>query len=387
VRYAFFRKQPYLKQRIFFSGLNGLRAIAALAVVFSHITQGLHEFGLNQFVFGTYADGNPKATLLAGFGVSIFFTLSGFLITYLLLEEKQTGNINVRHFYIRRILRIWPLYYLYLILSIVSAFLFDIPLENISILFYVFLLANVPFIFGGVLPFLGHYWSLGVEEQFYSFWPWVIKKSNSILKTAVILCFGLITLKIIIRLIDIKTHNGDTSLLYNTLHVTRFHCMLIGAIGAILYYQKNTLFLKFTNNLFTQCFAWLIILLVAINKFHVVSFMDNELISVISLSLIIGQIQKSKRIINLNISFFDFIGKISYGIYVIHPLVIFYLSKIIILSDQTDIYNYIFVYGSVFAVTIGLSYISYSYFEKYFLNMKDKYSTVKSSGTMRYPQR
>jgi peptidoglycan/LPS O-acetylase OafA/YrhL len=271
---------------------------------------------------------------------------------------------------------------LYFILSIVTAFLFDIPHENISILFYVFLLANVPFIIGGMLPFLGHYWSLGVEEQFYSFWPWIVKKSKSTLITAFIVCVGLITVKIIVRLVDIKTQNGDTSLLYDTLHVTRFHCMLIGAIGAILYYQKNILFIKLTSNLFTQFLAWFIILLVAVNKFHLASFIDNELISIVSVSLIIGQIEKSKRIVNLNIQFFDFIGKISYGIYVIHPLVIFYLSKIIILSDQTDIYNYIFVYCSVFGVTIVLSYISYSYFEKHFLNMKDKYSTVKSSGTI-----
>lgn len=372
-----------MKGRVFFSGLNGLRAIAALAVVFSHITQGLHDFGLDPFIFGKYADGNPKTTLLAGFGVSIFFTLSGFLITYLLLEEGKTGEINIKNFYVRRILRIWPLYYLYLILSLLTAIIFDITYEKYSILFYVLMLSNIPFVFGGMLPFVGHYWSLGVEEQFYSFWPWIVKKSKSIMKTSFIICVGLIVLKLVTKIIEIKTQSGGVSLFYNTLHVTRFHCMLIGAFGAILYYEKNSLFLQLTNNFISQFISWLIIALVTINRFHIASVIDNELISIVSVFLIIGQIEKSKRIINLDIPFFDFIGKISYGIYVIHPLLIYYLSKSLIFSDKTAIYNYIILYVTVFITTIFLAYISYFYFEKYFLNMKDRYSTIKSSDTMR----
>lgn len=133
-----------LKNRVHFSGLNGIRAIVALAVVFSHTTMGLKEFGLNQFIFGQYADGNPKATQLAGFGVTMFFALSGFLITYLLLEENKTGEINIKNFYIRRILRIWPLYYLYFVLTIITLFIFDIPYNKTSVLYYIFLLANIP---------------------------------------------------------------------------------------------------------------------------------------------------------------------------------------------------------------------------------------------------
>lgn len=367
-----------MNNRVHFSGLNGLRAMAALAVVFSHTTIGLNEFGLNQFIFGQYTDGNPKATLLAGFGVTIFFSLSGFLITYLLLEEKKTGGVNIKNFYIRRILRIWPLYYSYLGLALITIFIFDIPYNKTSLLFYIFLSANIPFIFGGKIPFIGHYWSLGVEEQFYSFWPWVVKKSRSILKITLIICVALITLKIIVRIVDIKILNGESSLFYDTIHVTRFQCMLIGALGAILYHQKHNLFLKLTNNLFTQFLSWTIIFIVAINKFHFVSFIDNEFIAVVTVLIIIGQIEERNRIVNLNFSFFEFIGKISYGIYVIHPLVIFYLSKIIAVSDKTNILNYILVYFSVFALTITLAFISYRYFEKRFLDLKDKYATIKS---------
>lgn len=368
-----------MKQILHFSGLNGLRAIAALSVLFSHTTRGLSSFGLNSYIFGVSSNGNPKTTLLAGFGVSIFFALSGFLITYLLLEEKRTQEISIKNFYMRRILRIWPLYYSYFIACLLTMFLFHLPFEKLSLLFYIFLSANVPFIFGGVLNFLGHYWSLGVEEQFYSFWPWIIKKSGTILKTTLVICISLMCLKCIVRFIDIGIHAGKESLLYEAIQVTRFQCMLIGAIGAILYFQKNKLFLIITNNVITQAVSWFVILLVAINKFHIVSFLDNEFISVITLFLIMGQIQKDNRIVNLDTSFFNFIGKISFGIYVIHPLLIFYLSKLFIFSNKTALLNYLFVYFIVFFVTILLAYLSYEFFEKKFLKLKEKYTTINTS--------
>jgi len=372
-----------MKQNVIhLSGLNGLRAIAALSVVFSHTTNDLSSFGLNSFIFGQYPDGNPKTTLLASFGVSIFFSLSGFLITYLLLKEARKSEINIKHFYIRRMLRIWPLYYLYLILCLGTLLLFNFNIDFRSILLYSFLLANIPTIFGGIISLLAHYWSLGVEEQFYSFWPWIIKKSKSILKTTIIMLASLLFLKTALRIYDLFIYNGHMSWPYNFINVTRFQSMLIGAVGAILYFQNNTLFLKILDNKITQFISWFIILLVAINKFHIISLLDNEFISVVTVCLIIGQINKSNRLINLSFPLFDFIGKISYGIYVIHPLVIFYLSKMITVNNTTAILPYLIVYFSIFAATITLSFLSYEFFEKRFLMMKAKYSTVLSANTV-----
>jgi peptidoglycan/LPS O-acetylase OafA/YrhL len=369
-----------LKQTLYFSGLNGLRAIAAIAVLFSHTTQGLDEFGLNRFIFGRYPDGNPKATLLAGFGVSIFFALSGFLITYLLLEERKIQEINIRNFYIRRILRIWPLYYLYFALSILTSMLFDLSFETQSVYYYVFLSANVPFIFGGIIPFLGHYWSLGVEEQFYAFWPWIVRKRESILKVTVVVCTSLLLLKCLLRFVDYQVNDGEANWPYMALHVTRFHCMLIGAIGAILYFQNNKWFIKSSDNIMTQTFSWGVILLAAINKFHFMSFLDNEFISVVTVFIIIGQIRKTNRLINLDVFVLNFIGKISYGIYVIHPLILFYLSKVMILTNNT-VFNYILVYFVCISTTIVLAWVSYQFFERKFLLLKENYSTIKSFQT------
>ena len=133
-------------------GLDGIRAIAALMVVVNH-----HDF-----------------TVVSGaLGVTMFFVLSGFLITWLLLaEHDDTGTVSLRHFYIRRSLRIFPAFYAYAALviglAIATSREIDWP-HTISSLLYVsnyYVAMN-----GEVATPLSHSWSLGIEEQFYLLWP------------------------------------------------------------------------------------------------------------------------------------------------------------------------------------------------------------------------
>jgi peptidoglycan/LPS O-acetylase OafA/YrhL len=367
-----------MEKPIHFPGLNGLRALAALAVIFSHTTIHLNDFGLNNFIFGVNLDGNPKTTGLAGFGVSIFFTLSGFLITYLLLEENRVHTINLKNFYIRRILRIWPLYYLYLGVSLITIYIFKLEFNVASTSFYVFMAANIPFILSWASPLISHYWSLGVEEQFYAFWPLILKKISSkyIFPAILLLTLGLILLKTIFRIVDIKY---NIHLPYKILHATRFHCMLIGATAAVFHFRKNPIFFKITSGYPIQLIAWFIILLVTINEFHVASFIDNELISLVTIVLIAGQINVKNRVVNMDNGLLNFTGKISYGLYVTHPIVIFYLSKIIDFTANVTIGNYLLVYGCVFSLTFLIAYLSYTFYEKPFLRLKERYTTIKST--------
>ena len=361
-------------------GLNGLRAIAALAVVISHITLGLGEFGLNNKIFGTDLDGNASGLNLAGFAVTIFFTLSGFLITFLLLKEKEeTTKLNVKNFYIRRILRIWPLYYLYFAVCIIICNLYNISFATSSTPYYVFLAANIPFIIGGTLPFLAHYWSLVVEEQFYLFFPQIAKLSNKrILKISIGIIFLFLFLKCIFWVLDRK---HGIHLPYSAIGVTRFHTMLIGAVGAILYYYKVTRLISISTHVVTQFISWTVILLLAINKFHIASVIDGELVSVITVFLIVGQITKRNNLINLENQFCDFVGKISFGIYVIHPILIFGYSKLLGHFESDKFINYLFIYTLITATTIFLAYLSYEFYEKRFLKLKTKYATIKSENT------
>ena len=364
---------------IYFSGLNGLRAIAALAVVVSHITLALKEFNLDPFIFGTFKDGTPKGLSLAGYGVSIFFVLSGFLITYLLQAEKDIQSIDVKKFYVRRILRIWPLYYLYLLISVIVILMVGLELDLKSLFLYFFYAANVPFILGTGLPFLEHYWSLGVEEQFYLFWPWFNKKINNFIVPIIGFFIAiLLGTKVCLHFFYPNT------VLELAITISRFHCMMIGAIGAILFKKENKLFLKITDNRISQYICWLIILLVAINKFHFASIIDNEIICIVALVLIIGQINIKNRIVNLEINVLDYLGKISYGIYVIHPLLIFLFSQFLNKVNLKAPYKYLFVYTVILATTILISHVSYSYFEKYFLKLKGKFVVVGSAATKHF---
>ncbi len=142
--------------------LDGIRAIAILLVLLGHSISGL-----------------PAAALLiewlevGRFGVSIFFVLSGYLITRLLVEEQERdGSISLKRFYIRRFFRIIPAYYLYLTCILVASRMGYLTLPSSGILpAYLFVWNYAPRAAGW---FYGHSWSLSMEEQFYLLWPPVL---------------------------------------------------------------------------------------------------------------------------------------------------------------------------------------------------------------------
>ncbi|MFY0631672.1 MAG: acyltransferase [Flavobacteriaceae bacterium] len=363
-----------IKKTIYLPGLNGIRGICAIAVVIYHTTLGLDFFGLDPHILGTYKNGNPKSLEFARFAISIFFVLSGFLITYLLCKEKEVRQINLKKFYARRILRIWPLYYAYIILCLIVCLIFGIDYLQESFLFYIFHGANVPYVFGGSIVFLTHYWSLGVEEQFYLFWPMINKfKTRNILLVSLLGIVIFMGLKIGLHLFT------PGSKMEFFLHATRFHCILIGCVAAILYYLNNSVFIKIATNKFVQIICWGMMLLALLNRFHIISFLDHEIISVVAVVIIIGQITKSSPI-SLENRYLNFFGKISYGIYVIHPLIIFLISKTITKITFIESWNYVSVYFVILFSTIVVASLSYNYYESFFLRIKrKKFSVIRSN--------
>jgi peptidoglycan/LPS O-acetylase OafA/YrhL len=164
---------------MYFKNLDGLRFIAAIFVIIGHCQSILY----NQFHIRTYS---PWGEKMANFGVDFFFVLSGFLISFLLLQElKTSGTIKIRNFYIRRGLRLWPLYFLVGIFALLTAEpiltwmgIVDrspLGIEWFANFLYLGLFSiNFQILFGHTnefsSPTLGHFWSLSVEEQFYLFW-------------------------------------------------------------------------------------------------------------------------------------------------------------------------------------------------------------------------
>lgn len=173
--------QEVTPRKRYFENMDGLRFLLALVVFSSHS------------LFGTALQGICNNDFLKRFievftngyyGVSFFFVLSGFLITYLMLEEQETtGHFNLRNFYIRRIFRIWPVYYAALFFSFVLYPLLKVYVgyadqNPYSFLYQALFLANFDSIriaelgLVGVAPMMvGINWSVSVEEQFYVVWP------------------------------------------------------------------------------------------------------------------------------------------------------------------------------------------------------------------------
>jgi peptidoglycan/LPS O-acetylase OafA/YrhL len=133
-----------------------------------------------------------------------------------------------------------------------------------------------------------------------------------------------------------------------------------------------------------QLGAWLAIVLVALDRFHIASVLDQEFISGITVVIIVGQATRINRLVNLDLRVFDFLGKISYGLYVIHPLMIFFWSKIFIV-ELPSTFKYIAIYSLVLGSTIVVAYLSYEHFEKYFLRLKARFSAILSSSTGQAP--
>ena len=356
---------------IHLSGLNGLRALAALAVVWGHTLQGVTgDWGIPAF----------RLPIFSG-GVTLFFVLSGFLITYLLLQEKRISDtVRIKAFYMRRILRIWPIYYAYIAICAVVFMVAGISdsIYNDKLWYYLLFFANIPFISATFIPIIGHFWSIGVEEQFYLFWPWLVKYTRKYLLSTIIIVGGFwFGLKLLAWL-----YLGNNSWLYEFFNVTRFHCMMLGAIGAVLYERKIKWFMQGLTHWSTQTLIWGLFIFAGWWPYLLPAVIREESIAVMSLIMIVGQVH-GKFIINLENRVFDFIGKISYGIYVIHPLLIYLLS---FLYRQLHVHlplvlQYILIYVSVTLLTILIAWLSYTYFEKPFLKLKDRFAVVKSRNT------
>jgi len=223
--------------------LDGLRAAAILGVMLMHFTI-LQSPILQSSIL-------PDRVLwqiaLSGWvGVDLFFVLSGFLITGILLDTKG-GDGYFRNFYMRRVLRILPLYYgslvvLFLIIPRVApGVVHDLGrLSNGQVWLWTYL-SNVAIGFAGswqaVPPLTGHYWSLAVEEQFYLLWPLLVYvvSRRRLLHIAVGLWSGALVLRIVLVLLGVNA----TSVFVLT--PTRMDGLAAGAAVAILVRERTGL--------------------------------------------------------------------------------------------------------------------------------------------------
>ena len=363
-----------LERVIYLPGLNAIRFYAAFSVVVGHTS---NNFGDIRTQAGDYPPLNwflldPQSA------VNLFFVLSGFLITYLLLREQaQAGEISVRRFYMRRILRIWPLYYAILLLCLLVLPLAigpNYPLYDISWAKRLLLLLLLPN-FASALGPLSHLWSIGLEEQFYLTWPWVVRNKTAFLKIAL----GVVLVKIMITPAILWIGNESITHLFLTL---RFECMAIGALGAYLFHARHPI-LKRVYSLPVKIlslagFVYLAIFDVPLTEPVIL------LSSVLFLLLILYVVSEPKIGRILDTPALDQLGKISYGIYLIHYpviyLAIYALNQLKV--AEGPLYTAL-LYCVVIACTLGLGFLSYYGFERPFLKLKDRFAVIATRSAAR----
>jgi peptidoglycan/LPS O-acetylase OafA/YrhL len=364
---------------IYLKGLNGIRAIAAVSVMIAHTNSALVNFGIKQYsLFFFSGSASQLSYYLGSHGVTMFFVLSGFLITFLLLKEiNKEHKVHIKSFYIRRALRIWPLYFFYFFVSVFSIYFFSHKTFSFStLLFYLFFLANVPFIGGYAPPILSHLWSIAVEEQFYLFWPHLFNLKKDLVK----LITGLILFQWLFRIIS-KLYFPTYFIAFFS-QVNRFDCMMMGGLLAILIINKSKL-LKLLVNKYVRIGAWLVLV---ISKFDVDTLMNSIVefwvISIITCVLIAEQVLCTRKVFDLENKIFVFFGVLSFGIYVYHPLVIYILEIVLkSITFSNDVFHAIVVFVLVFVLTILVAWISYNFLEKRFLKRKEKHQFIKSTNT------
>ena len=412
----------------YFEHLDTLRFFAFFSVFVLHVT-----------FFGTYYNGEPwfvfiKDSLVQNgdLGVNFFFTLSGFLITNLLLQEREdTGKINILKFYARRFLRIWPLYFMLVIVGfiVLPAILHLKPEANpfkpefsyipFAELGYFFsFLVNFDLIYNTYpSPVLGVLWSISVEEQFYIFWPLLIAiiPRRFLVYSLIGVALGTAFFRFMQwndivhfynanQLGDSKVaHSPDVQYQFylmtsHAISVIRFHTLSILSditMGALLayglfYYEGvRNYFKKLPRKSIVLPYIAAVVLVIIRDETHSVQFypimnwveaIEPALFSFI-FAFIIGEQHYSDE------SFFKFgklkvlsrWGKYSYGLYIWHIFVIwcvFFTFKALGLQPTVD-NKWVFLLQIVLclACTIAMSAFSYRFIEGPFLKFSHRFRT------------
>jgi peptidoglycan/LPS O-acetylase OafA/YrhL len=368
--------------RVYFPGLNGLRFLAAVSVILFHLEQLKDEVGLPNL-------GNlPLLVNMGKKGVGLFFVLSGFLITYLLLVEiKKTGTINVERFYIRRILRIWPLYYLIALWAFfVFPNLFDVSFVNrltsanflSQLTLFALMLPNVAKLFLPMVAGASQSWSVGVEEQFYLLWPLILRKGRNIVPQ---LLLGIVIVKPVVEVglyfCTSAMHLPALNTVRNFSKIFAIEQMAFGGLGAWLLVEQKTAALRWLHHPATQNLNFGLLFAVLAFKLKI-PFLLHHVDALAFTILIMNVAANPRSFIKLENALCNFMGNISYGLYMYHTTIIILALKYLPrFPDSLAVYNLIY-YTIVISGTVLVAFLSHRYLELRFLKLKDSFSVIHS---------
>jgi peptidoglycan/LPS O-acetylase OafA/YrhL len=363
-------------KKVHFLNLNGLRALAALMVVVAHIE-------LHKAIFHIRRIPGLNLLNLGKVGVTVFFALSGFLITYLLLEEKMNfKTVNFKGFYMRRLLRIWPLYFLVVLFGF---FIYPGGPKN-AFWLSVFFLPNLAFCLNLLPAVIDPIWSIGTEEQFYIFHPhfFRFKKLQHILYALLLAIIIILMIGLLIS--RLMPDNSAYKVIRDVLYYARFDNMMIGAVIAVIYYNtKHPEFDFKFQRMFDLVFKKQaqIILLIVFAVYLVIyqNFIiphGDILVALMASLLIVNLCEPATSIYSLNYKWLDYIGQISYGIYLLHKFCLFLVLYLVqrYLPNGSMIIQNVIIYGATIAGTISVASLCYYGYEKPFLRIKKQFQKI-----------
>lgn len=340
--------------------LDGIRAIAALMVMIFHFVGHHNEPAIIR-----------QIAVMGQTGVDLFFVLSGFLITRILVFAKGSKHYFAS-FYARRILRIFPLYYGFLcIFFFIVPYIFSTSISPFNHQIWAWLyLENIPATFttfqsSGPL----HFWSLAVEEHFYLIWPLVVFFCSR--RYLYIVVTSILVLSPFIRAIFLNTGIG---VFYFSL--TRFDSIAFGALLALLTIRNHSIDSRPLTYLIRA--SLLLFPLILLPMFVLFSGSQYDWLQIVKLSLIpafywalIGfcVLDPKANMLNkfLSVPILRWLGKISYGLYVFHPICFEIIHRFITPhSFFTDV-------ALSFGITIVIAFLSFHFFESPILQLKNRF--------------
>ncbi len=359
------RHQHYCSTR-YFPALDGLRGLAVLMVVLYHCPR----LGL---------PGAKHLQLAGDAGVDIFFALSGFLITMLLLRDRDNRSASTTQllgtFFTKRVLRIFPLYYLAIALywlkvqiggdgAAIAAFDQSIPYLLTYTIDGALGWGDLDF------PAFGIAWSLGVEEKFYLFWPFIVLlcKPRHVLAAGI----AVIAATLLWRGYTMQVYSGDlTARMYYAFDL-RMDGIMWGAVIACLLHDRR-LYMRIAPVLRRTS----ILLLGGVLFIAAAVLLENsEFLRYLALPLgascIIGSavVQLDQPLLRpLCAMPMRYLGRISYGMYVLHPLAI---SAVTLAIDGQSLLRSLLIIGTAIGLTITLSAASYRWFESPIMRLRTR---------------
>lgn len=373
-------------QAFYYPELDGLRFLAFFLVFLHHSLINLNSSNqfLNYFLVIIHKNG--------WVGIDLFFILSGFLITTLLLKErKKYGSFSLKNFWIRRALRIWPLYFLaiifgFFIAPIIYSLFFGINFSDpkygyeiqTKLLLYFLFLGNWAVSLYGYSNFhnISHLWTISLEEQFYFLWPIILLYINNF-KSTLTFGFFILIISLLARLILVSLGIQHPGIYTNSF--TRMDILSMGAILALVIFYKPKLLEKF-NKLNTKFFMYIFFILLFVFLHKIYLFDPTDKFKVVFGYLVIGlamvylvTISLHSKSILLNYKPIVWLGKISFGLYIWHIFAIDLVFNLL----KTQVPEFVLPFIALI-LTIILSTLSYYLFEINFLKLKNKFTMISS---------